>query len=58
MPKFITGRPAAEGETANRVGIRPPAGYEPSGPVPVGQPPASVPLEERCQDCPPAGPQA
>lgn len=38
MPKFITGRPAAEGETANRVGIKPPVGYEPSGPVPVGSP--------------------
>lgn len=39
MPKFITGRPAAPGETANRVGIKPPAGYVPSGPVAHGQPP-------------------
>jgi hypothetical protein len=46
MPKFITGRPAAEGETANNVGRRAPADYVPTGPVPVGLPPRG----ERDQD--------
>ena len=36
MPKI--GWKASEGETANRTGIKPPAGYEPSGPVARGNP--------------------
>ena len=47
MPKFITGRPATAGESANSTGIRPPAGYTPSGPVPVGNPPSDARPGER-----------
>ncbi|MEU1276542.1 hypothetical protein [Streptomyces sp. NPDC005799] len=39
MPKFVTGRKASEDETANRTGLKPPAGHVTSGgPVAKGQP--------------------
>ncbi|MFJ5646407.1 hypothetical protein [Streptomyces sp. NPDC093223] len=53
MPKFVTGRKASDGESANRTGLKPPAGYVPSGPVPVGgRPQTTCGHTAPCRRCP------
>ncbi|MET8725504.1 hypothetical protein [Streptomyces misionensis] len=47
------GYAAPKGTEGNRVGVKPPEGYVPSGPVAKGRPPQETPAGEDCPQCPP-----